>query len=416
MSKIFTVTFPDIGEGVVEGEVIEWRKKVGEAVRQDEPVVVVMTDKATVELPSPRPGKLAKQYYEPGGMAQKDKPLYDIEIEGQEEQEEEVKKEVSSKEEVQESVSLQKVKKEESKKEKLDLQKTPEGQKKLALPKVRKLAKQLGIPLEEIEGSGKDGRIAPEDLGSHRLKGSNQKITAPSQWHLAGDQELPLIGIKALMAKKMALSKSQIPHFSYFEQVDATRLVQLKKNLKERAQLRGVHLTYMPLLLKAISITIAKHPLLNSSYDAENLKVIIHSKQNIGIAMATSLGLIVPVLKGVEAMDLEKIIIAYDELIQRAQAGKLLPSDMKESTVTLSNFGSENTHGLWATPVINYPEAAILGISRIQAQPIAKNNEVIIRDVLNLSWSFDHRIIDGEAATKISSTFCSLIDNPAALL
>lgn len=418
MGRIFTVTLPDIGEGVVEGEVVEWRKNVGETLHQDEPVVLVMTDKATVELPAPHPGKLAKQYYQPGGIAIKDQPLYDIELEDQAIEDATAdKNDTVSKLEVQIApekappmpAPIQAKLKPEIK----EAGQLPGCQTKLAIPKVRKLAKQLGIPLSEIVGSGKDGRINPEDLGSHRIQ---KAVPAATPCHLPGDKELPLIGVKALMAKKMVQSKSLIPHFSYFDQVDSSRLVQLKNNLKEKANGRGIHLTYMPFIIKAISLCINKHPLLNSSFDAENNKVILHQVQNIGIAMATSLGLIVPVLKGIEAMSIEALIFAYEDLIKRAQAGKLLPNDMKESTFTITNFGSVSAHGLWATPVINCPEAAILGIGRIQPQPIIKQGDLVVRDVLNLSWSFDHRIIDGEAAALISKTFCSLIENPAALL
>lgn len=420
MGKIFTVLFPDIGEGVVEGEVIEWRKNVGDSIQQDEPVVVVMTDKATVELPAPYPGTLAKQYYVPGGIAIKDQPLYAIDLgEGNDWVMPQIEEKPAAAKETIPSIDGMSPKIAAS----LPVAKQqPTGpavdssDKQPAIPKVRRLAKQLGISLEEVQGSGKDGRIMPEDLGRHRSQELSQASLEVPLLNLPGDQELPVIGVKALMAKRMTLSKSQIPHFSYFEQADATRLVQLKNNLKSQAVSEGLHLTYMPFILRAISLCIRKHPLLNSSYDKEHSKVILHQKHNIGIAMATSLGLVVPVLKGIEGMTLEAIIRAYETLIQRAQKGKLLPSDMKEATFTISNFGSKSSHGLWATPVINYPEAAILATGRIHPHPLIKNGEIVIRDVIHLSWSFDHRIIDGDAAAQISQTLCGLLENPAALL
>lgn len=418
MSKIFTVLFPDIGEGVVEGEVIEWRKNVGDPIKQDEPVVLVMTDKATVELPAPHPGTLAKQYYAPGGIAIKDQPLYDIDL-GDVEETSAIEQPTIPDIQTQPTGNTPAVKAYSSPAAELPLTIGMDSaplEKQSAIPKVRRLAKQLGIPLEEVQGSGKGGRITPEDLGGHKAHEASRNPMDVPVWNLPGDQELPVIGVKALMAKRMSLSKSQIPHFSYFEQADATRLVQLRNNLKPRAIDEGLHLTFMPFILKAISLCIRKHPLLNSSYDKEHSKVILHQKHNIGIAMATSLGLIVPVLKGVEAMTIEVLIRAYETLIQRAQNGKLLPSDMKEATFTISNFGSKNTHGLWATPVINYPEAAILATGRIHSQPLIKNGGIVIREVIHLSWSFDHRIIDGEMAGQISQTLCGLLENPAALL
>lgn len=426
MNKIFTVLFPDIGEGVVEGEVIEWRKNVGDPIKQDEPVVLVMTDKATVELPAPHPGTLAKQYYAPGGIAIKDQPLYDIDLGAEEKDAALAQPAISAPQAHAAAAQTENVVNAPTAKE---LSSPPAArapaaieaaaepsEKQPAIPKVRRLAKQLGIPIDEVQGSGKGGRITPEDLGGHRAQEARQAPIEVPLWSLPGDLELPVIGVKALMAKRMSLSKSQIPHFSYFEQADATRLVQLRNNLKPRAIDEGLHLTFMPFILRAISLCIQKHPLLNSSYDKEHSKVILHQKHNIGIAMATSLGLIVPVLKGIETMTIEILIRAYETLIQRAQIGKLLPSDMKEATFTISNFGSKSSHGLWATPVINYPEAAILATGRIHPQPLIKNGEVVIRDVIHLSWSFDHRIIDGEVAAQISQTLCGLLENPAALL
>lgn len=409
MGKIFIVNFPEIGEGVIEGEVIEWRKQVGDVLMQDEPVVVVMTDKATVELPSPHPGVLKKCYKEVGGIAIRDQPLYEIELEGNESPEPlrsekgapaDLKKQpVAAPKEVFPKVPAEKVQK--------------DSKQVLATPKVRGLARQLDIPLAGIHGTGSDGRITAKDLPLQTKQTAHEPFGI---YQLPGDEEQPLIGIKALMAKKMAESKAKIPHFSYFEEADATRLIQLKDNSKQKAHTEGIHLTYMPFILRALSFCIKKYPILNSSFDAERSKVILHHRQNIGVAMSTPLGLIVPVLKEVETLGVEALIRSYEELIQRARKNKLLPSDMKEGTLTVSNFGSSGNHGLWATPIINYPEVAILAIGRIHQQPIAKNGLVTIGDRINFSWSFDHRVIDGEMAAHISRSFCSLIENPAALL
>lgn len=400
MGKIFIVNFPEIGEGVIEGEVIEWRKQVGDVLMQDEPVVVVMTDKATVELPAPHPGVLKKCYKQIGEIAIRDQPLYEIEIEGN-----------GLTEPLQAGKSAPAAKKSPIKTPTEPIQN--DSKHVLATPKVRGLARQLDIPLTGIKGTGNDGRITAKDLPLQTKQNVHEPLGI---FQLPGDEEQPLIGIKALMAKKMAESKAKIPHFSYFEDADATRLIQLKENSKHKASAEGIHLTYMPFILRALSICIKKYPILNSSFDVENSKVILHHKQNIGIAMSTPLGLIVPVLKEVETLGLEILIRNYEELIQRARRNKLLPSDMKEGTLTVSNFGSNGSHGLWATPIINYPEVAIVAIGRIHQQPIAKNGIVSIGNRINFSWSFDHRVIDGEMAAHISRSLCSLIENPAALL
>lgn len=225
MSKIYTVNFPDIGEGVVEGEIIEWLKNVGDQVKQDEPVVIVMTDKATVELPSPYPGKLVQQHYKVGEMAIKDKPLYAIEGESTELPKKEV----------------------------------------LATPYVRNLAKEMGINIDQIRGSGKDGRVEEKDLKKN-----------------TDDEEVPVTGIRHFMAKKMAEAKDKIPHFSYFEQVDATKLVHLRQKYKEKGATQGVHVTFMPFIIRALSLVILKYPEVNSSYDDVRNKLVIWKKSLLG--------------------------------------------------------------------------------------------------------------------------------------
>jgi pyruvate dehydrogenase E2 component (dihydrolipoamide acetyltransferase)/2-oxoisovalerate dehydrogenase E2 component (dihydrolipoyl transacylase) len=408
MAKIHTVTLPDIGEGVVEGEVVEWLKDIQDTVLQDEAVVIVMTDKATVELPSPYPGKVVKHYYKPGEISIKGKPLYDIELlEGHT------------------AVPPPQFKLKESSLSKpcplspLAPSHTaasalaPESSDVLALPSTRKLAQEMGIDISQIQGTGKAGRVRPEDLRQY-VRPSLKENLDTSVLRLEGDKELPIIGIKNLMYQKMVESKRKIPHFSFFEKAEATRLVRLRQKFKEEGAKKNIQVTYMPFLLKALSLTLNKFPQFNSSVDQH--KLIIHQQQHIGIAMASPLGLIVPVLKNVQALSLIDLIYAYEELKNRANTNKLQPSEMKEGTITISNFGVLGDGGLWATPIINYPEVAILAVNRIQKQPWACNDNVVLRDVLNLSWSFDHRIIDGDQAAAFSHYYAHLIKNPAPLL
>ncbi|KIC75172.1 Lipoamide acyltransferase component of branched-chain alpha-keto acid dehydrogenase complex [Neochlamydia sp. EPS4] len=408
MAKIHTVTLPDIGEGVIEGEVVEWLKDIQDTVLQDEAVVIVMTDKATVELPSPYPGKIVKHYYKPGEISIKGKPLYDIELlEGHT------------------AVPPPQFKLKESSLPKpcplspLAPSHTdasalaPESSDVLALPSTRKLAQEMGIDISQIQGTGKAGRVRPEDLRQYVRPLPKENLDT-SVLRLEGDKELPIIGIKNLMYQKMVESKRKIPHFSYFEKAEATRLVRLRQKFKEEGAKKNIQVTYMPFLLKALSLTLNKFPQFNSSVDQH--KLIIHQQQHIGIAMASPLGLIVPVLKNVQALSLIDLIYAYEELKNKANTNKLQPSEMKEGTITISNFGVLGDGGLWATPIINYPEVAILAVNRIQKQPWACNDQVVLRDVLNLSWSFDHRIIDGDQAAAFSHYYAHLIKNPAPLL
>ncbi|MCE5317670.1 MAG: 2-oxo acid dehydrogenase subunit E2 [Parachlamydia sp.] len=403
MSQIHTVRMPDIGEGVVEGEVIEWLKAVGKEVKQDEPIVVVMTDKATVELPAPRPGKLSRQYYQPGQMAQRDKPLYDLEYEG-------VSKEEApapSAEEPPKPINREAPQKTSTR--------TPvsgapiSDAQVLAIPAVRKMARDLGIDLGKVQGTGPDGRILAEDL-----KGSLAAPTAKISKR-EDDEETPVVGIRHQMAIRMAESHATIPHFSYFEQADATRLIQLKERLKGDATQEGIRLTFMPLLIRALSLTLQQYPQVNSSYDAGSNKLMLHKHHHIGIAFSTPQGLIVPVMKDVQDLALPDLIRQFETLKQKALEGKLQPADMRDATITISNYGVLGGKGLFATPIIHSPQVAILAVAKIHKQPIVKHDQVVACDLLNLSWSFDHRVIDGEQAAVFSNHYCSLIQNPAAL-
>lgn len=416
--QIITVTLPDIGEGVVEGEVVEWRKNVGDLLQQDEPVVVVMTDKATVELPAPNPGKLIKQYYKIGEIAHLDKPLYDIETS-----------------ETPSSVETK------SKMEKVAEKKTPSqtrteepktspqpNQKALATPATRKLAKELGIDLSTIQGTGREGRITDSDIAQFASKKSGNSISLAKSGkraapdiavsspilHLPHDEESPIIGLRHTIAEKMVESKYLIPHFSFFDQLDATRLIQLRENVKTEAGKYGIHVTFMPFFIRALSLALKHYPQVNGSVDIQKDTLVIHKQHNIGIAKKTSAGLIVCVLKNVQEMTLHEIIRSYDALMQKAKEEKLERSDMIDSTITISNFGTLG--GQWATPIINYPEIAILGIAKVHKQPVVRNNEIVIRELLNLSWSFDHRVIDGDLAAEFSNQYISLLENPAQLL
>jgi len=402
--QIYTFKLPDIGEGVVEGEVIEWLKKVGDEVKKDEPVVIVMTDKATVELPAPYPGVIIKQYYQPGEISIKDKPLYDLRLMSgivQTQTPQDVPSEIL--------VSKKALSPQPKINKKASLCEKRPG-KALAIPKVRHLAKEFGVDLESLTGSGNEGRVTLDDLKQveNKVAPSSLPIT-----RLDGDEEQPLIGIRGLMARKM--DGFRIPQFSYFEQVEVTRLIQLRDNSKEKAAEEGKHLSFMPFFIRTLALVVKQHPQLNSSIDMQTNMLVIHKQLNVGMAMATPQGLIVPVLKGVEEMGIKEIVENFENLKAKAQTNKLLANDMKEATITLSNYGVLG-EGKWATPMISHPEVAILAVGRIVKAPVVKNNEVVVRDVLSLSWSFDHRVIDGELAAKISHDFCTLLRDPASLL
>lgn len=425
MASIVTITLPDIGEGVVEGEVIAWQKQVGDSVKKDEGVVTVMTDKATVELPSPFAGRLVKQYFQPGQIAIKDKPLYDIEtdevvIGAKKTSSTPVKTEPSSLRETPSSSTSSSIK------ETLPtFSSSPSNV--LATPATRKLAQELNVNLQLVKGTGKEGRITDADVVRfHASQGRLSTSRTPSGraapdirsstpiLHLPDDEQQPLIGLRHIIAEKMVESKFIIPHFSYFDQVDATRLVQLRDKMKGQAEKENIKLTYMPFFIRALSKTLLQFPQCNASVDLEQSSLVIHKHHHIGIAAKIDAGLVVAVLKNVQEMSLNDLIRAYDALMKKAREGKLERSDMQDSTITITNFGAIG--GQWATPIINYPEVAILGVAKIQKTPVVINNAVAIREMLNLSWSFDHRVIDGDQAANFSNAYIQLLENPAQIL
>lgn len=393
--KILTVELPDVGEGVLEGEVLEWLKEVGSSVELNEPVVLIMTDKATVELPSPYEGTLVKQHYQQGEVAIVDTPLYDMEV-----SEDTVaitthhqsSPPSAAPSEQHEAPSSDRVKVQTS-------------------PKVRKLAKELGINLEDVEGTGKGGRILESDLQAPSSPKGD--VQFPS---FANDEVIPITGVKRLIAKNMSRSKRRAAHFACMGQVDARQLVECKQKLQQASSDPENPITYMPLLIRALSLTLAKHPSLNSNYDADRGIMIKHHVHNIGIAARTPSGLVVPVIHAVEKMSFAELVTAYNRLMDRAANNRLEPADLTGSTFTISNFGALGQEVKWGFLVINYPEVAILGTSRIQKQPVVEGDQVVARETINLSWSFDHRVIDGEMAVEFMRDYSALLQDPDAIV
>ena len=361
MSQIQTFYLPDIGEGISEVEIINWLKEEGDRVEENEAVVTVLTDKVSVELPAPCCGILIKKYYQSNQIACVNQPLFDVEC---------------------------------------DVDDEPNIKSVLALPSTRQLAKTQHVDIHLIKGTGSQGRVTDEDVHEYVRK---QKCQGEADG-------VALCPIKRQMIKTMTES-NDIPHFSYFEQVDATHLIELRHDLVLKGN-QG--LTFMPFFIKALSLTIDKYRILNSSLN-EHGKLVFHQEHHLSIAVKTEKGLVVPVLKNIQHLEFEKLLTEYQSLIHRAKNHCLEPSDMKGGRVTLSNFGTLG-NGLWTTPRITSGQVAVLALAKIQKQPFVKDGCVVPLDVLNLSWSFDHRVIDGEEAAAISTHFATLIQNPDLLM
>jgi len=416
MSNIFTVNLPDIGEGVVEGEVVEWLKKEGDTLAQDEPVVMVMTDKASVELPAVYPGILSKQHVPVGEIAIKDKPLYDIQLEGD--------APVEKKEEKKAPKEEKKADPDPSKPAPAPVAASapsprPAGQKALATPATRHYAREKDVDIQQVPGSGKGGRVTRDDInqflsggGSVPIFGSGRTTTPVHQ--LENDERVPLKGVRKIIAERMVESKHTIPHFAYFDEVDLTNLVDVRSKLKAEAAEQGVKLTYLPFFVRAMSQAIAKFPMVNASIDLQTQEIVYHNVQNFGIAVATENGLIVPVVKDVNNKSLLQLAAEINDLAERTRDGKAKPDELKGGTITISNIGAIG--GLWATPIINYPEAAILGMTKLQKRPVVIDDEIVIRSMMNLAWCFDHRLVDGAKAAEYSNEVIKNLENPSRML
>ena len=415
MADIFTVNLPDIGEGVVEGEVVEWLKAEGENLAQDEPVVLVMTDKATVELPAVHPGKLSKQYIPTGEIAIKDKPLYDIELAEGVEVDGGVKAAPAKDEPKTESAPA---------KAAAPAQAAPapraSGEKVLATPSTRHYARQKGVDIQLVSGSGKGGRVTREDVdlfasggGTLPIFGSSRVSSTPVH-NFEDDERIPLKGVRKVIAERMVESKTIIPHFAYFDEVDLTELVKIRAALKPIAADEGVKLSYLPFFVKAMSQALDKFPMVNSSIDLQTQEIVIHKVHNFGIAVASDNGLIVPVVRDVQNKNLLQIAEEIADLAERTRNGRIKSEELKGSTITISNIGAIG--GLFATPIINYPEVAILGMTKLQKRPVVRNDEIVIRQMMNLAWCFDHRVIDGSVAAEYSNEVIANLETPTKMM
>lgn len=386
---------PDIGEGIVECELVEWRIKEGETVTEDQPVADVMTDKALVEITSMYTGVISKLYYQQGDIAQVHQPLFEIQIDAEQTEEVEVVEP-----------------------ETLHLPTTNIGisdqtNKPIASPAVRRLAREMTLNLDAIKGSGKNGRIYKKDLLSQASSGAKLSVSTSTLDQVPKTQTIK--GIKALMAKQMLESASSIPHFTYVDELDVTQLDDARQILKPTFEAEGLRLSLMPLFIKALSLALIQHPLLNSRVNDDCTEIIYQTNHNIGFAVDTPTGLLVPNIKAVQTMNLVEITRELNRLIELARLGKLTSQQMKGGSITLSNIGVLG--GTVATPIINKPEVAIVALGKIQRLPrFDADDRVIARKIMQISWSGDHRIIEGASMARFCNTWKAYLENPLSML
>jgi pyruvate dehydrogenase E2 component (dihydrolipoamide acetyltransferase) len=391
----FEFRLPDIGEGLAEAEVAKWLVAVGERVKEDQPVVEMMTDKASVELPSPGAGMVVEQLAAEGDVVKTGAVLYVLETEakigvagggapaaGSHE------KTIAPPTAVSEGAGV------------------------LAPPAVRKLAREMGVDLATVKGSGPGGRISAEDVKRHA---AGPPAAAPAaRAAFASGQRVRLRGVQKRMAETMALSARTIPHVTGFHELEAGAFAELAARLRHEAESKGARFPFDTLLVRAAAIALRRHPIFNSSLDDERGEIVMHEDVNVGVATATPYGLIVPVVKHADTLDLDRLASEVDRVARAAREGKTSVSDVQGGTFTISNTGAwRGGHG---TSLIRPPEVALVAFGRIEDKAVVRDGKVVARPMMPMSVTFDHRVIDGEAGLTFALTLRSLIEEPGQLV
>jgi pyruvate dehydrogenase E2 component (dihydrolipoamide acetyltransferase) len=448
----FQFKLPDIGEGIHEGEIVKWFVKKGDKVQEDDVLCEVQNDKAVVEIPSPVAGTVEEVLVAEGTVATVGQTLITFDAPGYEnlkfkgDHEEEAPKQEEKVEAKQaapvaatspaptaatsnnESTTANAVAQTQTN--------TDPNRRIIAMPAVRKFARDKGVDIFQVQGSGKNGRVLKEDIESFVSGGAAQvvtqeqpvvqgevttattteqpKVAAPIPQGQYPETREKMSGIRKAIAKAMVNSKHTAPHVTLMDEIDVTKLVAHRKKFKEVAAGKGIKLTFLPYVVKALTSALREFPALNTSLDDAAGEIVHKHYYNIGIAADTEKGLLVPVVKDADRKSVFTISNEINELAVKARDGKLAPDEMKGASCTISNIGSAG--GQWFTPVINHPEVAILGIGRIAEKPVVRDGEIVAAPVLALSLSFDHRMIDGATAQNALNHIKRLLNDPELLL
>ena len=437
----FEFRLPDIGEGIHEGEIVKWFVKAGDTIEEDDVLAEVQNDKSVVEIPSPVSGTVKEVLVDEGTVAVVGDVIVKIDAPDAEEmqfkgshsddsssKQEEKQEEASAEEESTSSSQTQQASTASNQEAEVDENKTVK-----AMPSVRKYARENGVNIKAVTGTGKNGRITKEDVDAYLNGGStdsasNESAAASStgneETSTSASQSVPegdfpettekIPAMRKAIAKAMVNSKHTAPHVTLMDEIDVQELWDHRKKFKEIAAEQGTKLTFLPYVVKALVSALKKYPALNTSFNEEAGEVVHKHYWNIGIAADTDKGLLVPVVKHADRKSIFEISDEINELAVKARDGKLTSDEMKGATCTISNIGSAG--GQWFTPVINHPEVAILGIGRIAQKPIVKDGEIIAAPVLALSLSFDHRQIDGATGQNAMNHIKRLLNNPELLL
>ncbi len=439
MSREFKL--PDLGEGVAEGEIVKWLVREGDSINEDQPMVEVMTDKATVQIPSPTKGKVGKILAKEGQTAKVGEVLVTLDDDGSGR----TSPPSSQKESMVQAVPST------ATPPSPQAPSRPPGIGIIATPATRKLARDLNVNIESISGSGPGGRITEDDVrrvaGSGRTGASLQQrqqeqapppapivqprvlpptatsslsqvtstqSTVTSRMAGQSEERIPIHGIRKRIAEKMAKSLHATAQVTHIDEVDFTQLTALREKTKPLAEQQNLKLTFMPFIMQAAVACLKEFPFFNSSIDEEKQEIVLKHYYNIGFATDTPNGLIVPVVKDVDKKSIFQIARELGDLSEKARAGRIALEEIQGGTFTVTNIGTLG--GLMSTPIINIPEVAILGVQKIQKRPVVRDDQIVIRDVSFLSLSFDHRVVDGADAARFTSKLISILENPGLLM
>ena len=391
---------PDIGEGVTEGEITQWFVGVGDAVREDDPMVEVMTDKATVTIGAPCDARVERLCFEVGQIPQVGQVLLTLQTAAASDvgsAQRSSRPPATAVGDIQDD--LPGVRLFDSRAGDGYFQAKP-----LATPATRDLAKKVGVDLRQVRPSGAGGRVTDEDV---RLAQSGESTDRGSDAVL--EERRPMVGIRRKIAERMHLAKSTAAHFTFVEECNASPLLALRQSLLPEAERAGVRLTFLPFIIKAVTNALPRHPILNSTLDERTSELVYKRFYNIGVATATEAGLMVPVVKNADRLGIFELARRIESLSRSAQDGSLLAEDLRNSTFTVTSLGKRS--GLLATPILNYPEVGILGVHRIKERPVVRDGAIEIGKVMLLSLTFDHRIVDGHVGAAFAYDIIDTLEN-----
>jgi len=457
------IKLPDIGEGVNEGEIVRWLVKEGDSVAHDQPLVEVMTDKATVEIPCSAAGKVVKivskegEIIKVGGVlltmetgapaaVTKDSQPQQTQPQTQQQQPQQqspaqsqtsklppqsqapMHAAATSSTKVSSSAYTAAIAGHNDSFETETVQNVnppPADANVLATPSTRRYAREMGIDLNKLKGTGPIGRVTRDDVMRAGTQGAGAVAAAKPQFKVplrslemgapaAAEERRPFRGIRRKIAENLVHSAQTIPHFTHADECDVTELVAWRTKTKEEAASLGVKLTYLPFIMKALVATCREFPNFNASIDDAAGEIVTRHNFNVGFAADTSEGLLVPVVKNVDRKSILEVAHDITELAEKARLGKLAIDDMKNGTITVTNIGSVG--GLYATPIINHPQVAIIGIYKIQKKPVVIDNEIKIREIMGVTATCDHRLLDGAQAARFLNRFMKRLENPQSLL